>query len=82
MSTICFVDLQAQLLVVPAAHHRPVDGAHPAIPLEDHPGHARERFGHHHHEVADSTDPMLSNIDDLSVDEIAEEDQYASSGIA
>jgi hypothetical protein len=42
----------------------------------------RERFGHHDYEVSDSTDPVLSNVDDLSVEEIAEEDQYASPGIA
>ncbi len=76
------VDLQAELLVVPAAHHRPIDGAHPTVPLEDDAGHARERFGHDDHKVADSTDPVLSNVDDLSIEEIAEEDQYASPGIA
>ena len=76
------VDLQAELLVVPAAHHRPIDGAHPAVPFEDHARDPRERLGHDDHEVADATDSVLSNVDDLSVEEIAEEDQYASSGIA
>src|SRR5712691_4494217 len=76
------VDLEAQLLVVPAAHDRPVDGAHPAIPLQDHARNARKRLSHDDHQVADSSNTMLSNIDDLSVDESTEEDQYASSGIA
>src|SRR6202140_3531924 len=63
------VDLQAEFLVVPAAYHLPIDGADPTVPLQDYAGHPRERFGHHHHEVADSTDPVLSNVNDLSVEE-------------
>src|SRR5438132_7209012 len=68
------VDFQAQLLVVPASHHRPIDGVHFGVAFENDAGDARERLGHHHHQVADSTDAMLSQVDDLSVEEIAEED--------
>src|SRR2546423_7283187 len=71
----CLVDLQTQLLVVPAADHRPVERAHLSVAFQDDAGHPGKGFSHHHHQVPDPSDAMLPNINNLSADEIAEEDQ-------
>src|SRR5258708_3271386 len=73
------IHLQAELLVVPAAHHRPIERAYLSAALQDDAGDPGKRLGHHHHEVSNSSDAMLSNVDDLSVEEIAEEDQTLAS---
>jgi hypothetical protein len=58
---------EAQLLVVPASHHRPVDRPDPVVALEDHPGDLGERIRHHHYQVADPSDSVLPEVNDFRV---------------